>query len=343
MNLNFFDILWWVVVFIYSMLGLYYLNGTRAVLKEARQEPLSADVKGDLYVSVEVMPVMLIQSLWLCSILENGFSIPLLYCFRIFQVCICLGLWILVCICATIQKNTIRGIIWSAYMDKKIDAVLAVFTNTRQFLLRFERLGDTLYTKLGASVLLVGVVLPAVLFFILSQHQALQSILIFAYLILVYIFLAGKALHTCRRLLAFWLFYSILFAGSVAHLAPQMKTGLPAPPIFYTVFTLTFSCVWILVAGAADREPAKMGCAIMNTLTTIALIATQVLVLWAKTNVTIPAGIPFSWGMLQDFSIIVLLPLVVAGYMAGLVIELQSYWDRRNARCAKTDPGCPES
>lgn len=96
-------------------------------------------------------------------------------------------------------------------------------------------------------------------------------------------------------------------------------------------FLILYAILWLLLAGAADAEPAKMACSIINTLTTLLLILVNVLAVWGKGS-DIPGLNLFPWEKLQNYSVVLLLPLVVNGYLAALLKELQDYWSRKQEK-----------
>lgn len=323
-----FSYFWWFIVFICGCVVRYYVIQTRTVSKQVWQKPDQCLIK-KICESIEHMMTIVVLIFLHCWQFAYLRGIPWQYCCPVLQISLCVCLWLCVWICAIIQEKVMSRTTWSAYMDKRIDEFLAIFAGVRWLL---QKLG-TAVEKMGpyrqAIAWFVWVVLSAVAVFLFHSRVELMIPLAIVFCV-VYLGLAAyNALHSCRRLLLFWLKNGIIFALCAAGLVNFPDNIAAESSLSYVVFTIVYTLIWLLLAGAADDAPAQMGCAIINTVTTLLLIAANILAIWGEQAITLPEQAFFSWRMLQDFSVIVLLPLVVGGYLAALLKQFQVYWKNR--------------
>lgn len=208
-------------------------------------------------------------------------------------------------------------------MDKSIADFLNLFELVRSFLLSIGKPFATLSDRWRAAVCLAGMLFFMFLYILLDQMKELQAILLLLFLIIYFLLQAYQALHSCRKLLLFWLFYGAQIALLVYSALPLPQSGAASGFLAYVGFVILFTMIWLLMAGAADVEPAKMACGIVNTATTIILIVVNVLAIWGERNFPTYGS---TWNTMQHYSTVILLPLVVGGYLAALLKQLQEYW-----------------
>lgn len=310
-----FDItMWWPLVALFGLMALTY------VFKLCWLQRVATSGSKAIYLEefncIWYMPVLL--NIWLVFTPE----------IKLYQICpqalLCLGLWLFTCGCAIMQKKVASRKKWRDYMHEQGRKFLAVFTYVRRFLLWIEAFKHKLPIQLRAGI---GLGAIAVFALMLGNYyrdpKTLAIILCFA-LILFYIHKASSSLHSCRKLLLFWLAYSTLFASSAAAMLPRLQCGF-FDAMAYISFVFLYTLMWLSLAGAADDEPVKMGCEIVNTVTTIALIVINVLAIWGERNLAFLEPFRFNWSILQYYSTIILLPLVVAGYLASMLKSIQIY------------------
>lgn len=139
-----------------------------------------------------------------------------------------------------------------------------------------------------------------------------------------------SCIHSCKALLKFWFVESLLFSvsggGVLLDFIPNQAVNEVG---VYCLFILIFTLFWGVSAGIADFDAAKMAGSIVNTGTTILLLAGNVLLTWCKQALS-SAGMTETMQAQLQFGInVILLPLVVAGYLVALFVEGQNYYLRR--------------
>ena len=326
--MNGFDIIGWSAVCISAIPASSRLFQVAAVIKTVREDP--GTPFPNPFEGVSLIPIITAIAMVHSMILARMASVPLTLAFRPIPLICCTCLWLFVLICAMIQGKTVSRMSWRSYMEKQIDGFLGIFSCTRDLLQCAESLMGRVPPMVRGTVFLLWVALLIVSIPALSVCPELLSILALLSIGVSAITSACKALHSCRRLLLFWLIYGAAFAVGAGSLVYDMQRRPTSTVVAYIAFVVAFAAIWMLIAGAADNEPAKMACAVINTLTTILLIVINVLVAWCQ--FPMPENAPFSWDMIQNVSVVILLPLVVGGYLAALLKAMQEYWMTRAVR-----------
>lgn len=145
-----------------------------------------------------------------------------------------------------------------------------------------------------------------------------------------FLFMLIRCISSCGFLILFW----------IAHIAIAVKfvSFSPKDIIFFNIIDSSFSvycsvCViitifWCLSAGIADYDVAKMAGTIVNTFTTIVLIAVNIIFGWLQRV----AGLVSSTDIeeaIYGINLIVF-PIVMAGYLAVLFADGIDYWRKRH-------------
>lgn len=142
-----------------------------------------------------------------------------------------------------------------------------------------------------------------------------------------------SCIHSCKGLLKFWFVESLLFSvsggGVLLDFIPNQAVNEVG---VYCLFILIFTLFWGVSAGIADFEAAKMAGSIVNTGTTILLLAGNVLLTWCKQALSSAEMTETMQAQLQFGINVILLPLVVAGYLVALFVEGQNYYLRRQEK-----------
>lgn len=271
-----------------------------------------------LYCGISYSPITMPYILLMVRMLSDNSHLPH------GQVNWCIGCWLLTCVCVILQEKISSKKSWIKYLEDEMKRFFQLFDTVRSFLLWIENKTKRYASALSWLIFIFGIVW---MLFLLSGAKDHPEVLPAASILCVIaVVLAGAcaALHSCRKLLRFWFIHGLLFSIGVSSVLPICARGEVRQIIAYGAFVVMFSLFWITIAGAADDDVGKMAACIVNTGTTILLIVINVLANWG-----IEADM-WLWKevleILQYYSIVAMLPLVVAGYLAGLLKELQIYW-----------------
>lgn len=246
-------------------------------------------------------------------------------------LCISAAGWFAVPSCVIIQKKLTSMKSWPDFLEGGMDGFFDFFEELRSFFMRLEVFAKKHPTTVAA--VLIGVCaclfLPCAL--IQFQHDS-DDLLIYSAPMLLFFLLhaACSALHSCRKLLCFWFTHGALLACLVAATMSETDGGLSGGGS-YLIFVIALSTVWIVMAGAADDDAAKMAAAIVNTGTTILAILVNVLVGWGLDRWAAQAAQLTLMNGLQFYGNLILLPLIVSGYLSALLKEMQIYRKARRA------------
>lgn len=242
---------------------------------------------------------------------------------------LCIGFWLFNVICAILQKKLTSFDTWREYLEDIVNSFFHFFIGIRDFLLWLE----TVPKRLGKKGFPLFIGLCATWIFFTCLYGAykifnLRFILILTipFVLLTWFYSACVALHSCARLLAFWLVHGFFFAITIVAIEETISKSSAQSVTAYCLFVLAFSSLWIMEAGAADDDVAKMAALIINTVTTILLIVINVLSGWGLSELSQFPKLVKLLGRLQYYSVVILLPLVVAGYLSALLKEVQIYW-----------------
>lgn len=237
-----------------------------------------------------------------------------------------IGFWLFNVICAILQKKLASLNSWRGYLEGIVKSFFGFFSSARGFMICLERkLTGTIRAIIFLGVMAVSVVAA------LTGSGALMVASSASYILVLFYSGASAALHSCRKLLVFWLVHGVYFSVAVLALLQIVIETSDQFAAAYSIFVVVFSLLWLLAAGVADDDVAKMAAMIINTGTTILLVVINVLAGWVLNGSTPSPVLKETIEGLQYYSIIILLPLVAAGYLAALLKEAQIYWKKRHS------------
>lgn len=233
---------------------------------------------------------------------------------------VCIGGWLFIPLCVILQKKLASMKSWREYLGDVMERFFCFLENARSFLLFTEQKWGRLIRK----VFLIGVLLFAIY---ICFTESLPNVAFAAALfgVVPFYFAIEFAMHSCKRLLLFWLLHCLLFScGVSASVYPTRGDTLHAA-VAYAFFLILYASLWLFAAGVADDDVAKMAASIVNTGTTILVILINVLVGWGLNCLGEQAHYRNALEQLQYCGNLILLPLIVSGYLSALLKEMQIY------------------
>lgn len=234
-------------------------------------------------------------------------------------------LWTFTTLCAIIQIKTSKQRTWGQFWRDSMKCIISGLDSLRNFLTWSSKKWDQIHA--GTKFLLCLLAMLVIGVCITWFHQLTAIVGAITGLVLFSTALY-RCLHSLRNLLAFWTFNSVIMAFAIYFIlddiAPVLTGFSPAPYILICIF---ITSLWCLSAGIADYDVAQMAGKIINTLTTIALVAVNVFVWWAQNEPGVK-DVLSGTDLIYEFNLI-LLPLVVAGYLAVLFIDIVNYYKKK--------------
>lgn len=147
-----------------------------------------------------------------------------------------------------------------------------------------------------------------------------------------------KAIQQCKDscwcLVKFLVVGSFLFAVMVLDLLANITSQI-ADIIQYISFIISFTIFWIISVGVADEDAAEMACDIVNSFSTILLLAFNVFFTWCDQTGRLAPFESKAEIEIQEIGVIIL-PIVVAGYIAALFIKGTQYIKKKEAKTQKS-------
>ena len=254
-------------------------------------------------------------------------------CFPLIPAVICMSGWLFIPFCVILQKKLVSMKGWREYLEGIMERFFDCFENMRGSMLRMESFAK----RCGVKTLLILVIIYAVwtpVSLFSASGDGFLAMMVLPMLIAFLLYAACNALHSCRKLLVFGFVHGILLTMCIVHLIPAQEIRDLSIAAAYVLSSFVFLLIWIVMAGVADDDVAKMAACIVNTGTTILVILINVLVGWGLNRLGDQAPIRNSLEQLQFFGNLTLLPLIISGYSAALLKEMQIY---RRARCEEQD------
>ena len=256
--------------------------------------------------------------------LGKSISIWLLYCdtrTNLSALCTLVipCLWLSLILCAILDRKARMSVNWRQLMRIMLSDCFSSVQRLRTIILK----GGVFARKYRWGIAAIFLLVCAVLY--ISKQFLFLLIFIFS---CGFLWELHQSITSCRRLLLCWLNYGMLFSvavsGKLASFGsiPQRWQELSR----YGVFVLLFTVFWCVTVCVADHNVGKMAASIINTGTTILLLVTQFLCSYASRH----SGylVTFLSDEVQFYSLVILLPLVAAGYLAALAKEVQMYLER---------------
>ena len=242
------------------------------------------------------------------------------------------GLTLLFCALCFILENIIRQGGIQRAMDEIISQFLEKINISRNF---FQLLGDFLQKHRGLTYALM--LLPLLIGSLISGSMPTAEGVVFISLSLLvgYCSYLAYALHSCRRLILLLIVFSFVYAMQVAATVEYVCKNSAAPQTndsLLIIILVVYVLLWIFTALIADDEPVQMVFKIVNTFTTLAAIAGNILIPMFSVQVAAHPQILPGYDNNTAFTIVFnlfILPLVAAGYMAQLVKDIQIYFIKK--------------
>ena len=234
--------------------------------------------------------------------------------------------WFVIPFCVIIQKKLVSAKSWPDFLEGGMNKFFDFLEDLRSLFLRLEAFAKKHHTTVLIALIIVcaGLFLSCAL--IQSQHNSNDLFIYLAPILLFFLLHAAcSALHSCRELLCFWFTHGALLACLVVANMSETSNGGFSGGGIYLVFVFVLSVIWIVMAGIADDDVAKMAAAIVNTGTTILAILINVLVGWGLNRWAAQAAYVAFMNDLLFYGNLTLLPLIVSGYLSALLKEMQLY------------------
>lgn len=242
------------------------------------------------------------------------------------------GLTLLFCALCFILENIIRQGGIQRAMDEIISQFLEKINISRNF---FQLLGDFLQKHRGLTYALM--LLPLLIGSLISGSMPTAEGVVFISLSLLigYCSYLAYALHSCRRLILLLIVFSFVYAMQVAATVEHVYKNSAAPQTndsLLIIILVVYVLLWIFTALIADDEPVQMVFKIVNTFTTLAAIAGNILIPMFSVQIADYPQILPEYDNNTVFNIVFnlfILPLVAAGYMAQLAKDIQIYFTKK--------------
>lgn len=242
------------------------------------------------------------------------------------------GLTLLFCALCFILENIIRQGGIQRAMDEIISQFLEKINVSRNF---FQLLGDFLQKHRGLTYALM--LLPLLIGSLISGSMPTAEGVVFISLSLLigYCSYLAYALHSCRRLILLLIVFSFVYAMQVAATVEHVYKNSATPQTndsLLIIILVVYVLLWIFTALIADDEPVQMVFKIVNTFTTLAAIAGNILIPMFSVQIADYPQILPEYDNNTVFNIVFnlfILPLVAAGYMAQLAKDIQIYFTKK--------------
>lgn len=237
---------------------------------------------------------------------------------------VCMGGWLFIPLCVILQKKLVSMKSWREYLEDVMERFFNFFEDIRSSLLHLESFARRYEAKALLIILLIYSFWTPVCI-LSTSGNGLWGMLALPILLFFLLYAACTALHSCKKLLFFWFVHGLLLTLCILYLIPVQGIRNFSAAAEYALFTLVFAMLWIIMAGAADDDVAKMAASIVNTGTTILIILINVLIGWGLNRFGNQAFFRGILEELQYYGNLILLPLIVSGYLTALLKEMQIY------------------
>lgn len=237
-----------------------------------------------------------------------------------------LVLWTFFLVCAIIQlAHPVKNIqertldVGMRFIVSRIDRFRCSLISASEKFLRISKGGKALLSVL--LLILCSVV-------VIWSPRYIPGLLVALWVVSI-IFVLCLCISSCGALLIFWLFQALT---SASLLAVFLAKGMPINATMMDFLTYYVMCVllaifWSLGAGIADYSVTKMAGAIVNTSTTIFLIAVNILFGWIQWEMRMVPSAVFEEAIyIVNLAVF---PIVAAGYLAVLFADGIQYWRDR--------------
>ena len=310
-----YDIIFWILLVIYGVGGALCVLDTCIGVYEYRKSKQQKVIPQSY-----AMVIILSFHIWICLAFKRDFY------FKNPQSALLGMLWLVVVVCAIINHKLQQKQDWGEYAMKTITKVMEHFELVRDGMVELGERCVQVDRRIKIALVIVEFVLAVGCIFF-DALVPFVAVLITVSIFLVYI---HGAMHSCRTLLICWTLFGFLFGLIVSELLLQAQTathhrGL----VYYIIFVSSYLLFWIYMTAIADHDVAKIACVIVNTCTTLMLLGFNVLFMCIAAQGYTVEGVLLVSAVFQLYINLLLLPITISGYMAGLVKEVQIYWENK--------------
>lgn len=239
-------------------------------------------------------------------------------------------LWIFSLVCAIIQLNFPLKNIQGWIVEARMKGIINFVDCFRHFLISAGDMFSRTFARFRAftDLLLYSLLAVAAVFAPRSIFLLLLGYWIISLLCRLY-----RCISSCKTLVSFWMGRALISAILLSlFLINAMPAKTIAVPLLYCLICIFLTVFWSLSAGIVDYDVAKMAGAIINTFTTILLVAVNILFGWLQRDTQLSFFVN-----LKDISEkviyianLVIFPVVMAGYLAMLFADGLEYWRNRH-------------
>ena len=304
-----------ILFLVYGLLGLiFYIPALcgfveliRSVIAKLRSKKLPKIAHSNKSINVQMLTMLLV--------VLGTFVLPKQYLPFILLCGICLSIYIL---CAIICWKIWKNKPWKEIIGEGLGSFFTLIVKIREKLKRIN--GSKGWNIAGWAVFVVAI------FALLSGILEL-SIPLFVFVFSCW-FLDG--LHSCRKLLKFWLIlYMVLAVFWIFVIWVSIGTNSIAPNLslvlYEVLLVVSLTAAWGFTIGVADHDVGKLAIQAINTITGIITVILTVIVACAGDAIHKPILV-----QLQTIILYILLPFVIAGSLASFLKASQIYWENKH-------------
>lgn len=253
---------------------------------------------------------------------------------RHIQMGVCTALWTISLICAIIQFKVSKKKTWNEILEEHMRGLIEFCNVLRSMLLRGAQWWKQLNIRIKQGIFITWLALLIISG--LQKNINLMAFSLLSFAIAAFLLNVYNCLSSCKALLSFWVMDGLCVVGIfLLYIMPFFpQDALYSSVLDYGIFCFCLLVFWIISAGIADYDVAKMATQVVNTITTILLLTANVLFIWCKNNIFVPlAG--WDWETLIDWTNLFLLPFVISGYLAALFADGKYYIEEKLKRKEK--------
>lgn len=218
------------------------------------------------------------------------------------------GLWLITTACAIIELRVSgRNLEYLAQeVAKKVMKQLAKYR-------KFTRICDK-YKLLALGVLIVFLV---ILYFVIPRWFVWG----FLGVVVIYpVFFAAQARHSLKSFFGILFSHELLATGLIAAILYEIIPFFANPSWTYAICCVLLTLYWCISFISVDYDIAETVGGIVNAVTTILLVAVNVIAFLLPEN---PLGFNlFAWENVADVVNLALLPFVIAGYSSTTLVSV---------------------
>lgn len=164
--------------------------------------------------------------------------------------------------------------------------------------------------------------------------------LILVYWIISFFCSLHRCIFSCKALVIFWLGRALISAILLSiFLVNAVPANLIKIPLLYCIICVLLTALWCFSAGIVEYDVARMAGAIINTFTTILLVAVNILFGWLQRDSKLTLGVNIKDLFAEIIYVInlIVFPVVMSGYLAVLFADGLEYWKKRHTHPISKD------